>query len=116
MGQKVNPKIIRIGKYQEWDSKYIEKKSSEFSQQTFNDLNIKIFIEKFLNNNGIILNRLKLNHSETSLHIYISYFLSFEYNILENQNIKFTPTNKKLKKKKPIFINEQLKTFFVIPI
>ena len=44
MGQKINPNILRIGKIKEWKSKYVEKKSTEFSTVLFRDLEIKKFI------------------------------------------------------------------------
>ena len=44
MGQKTNANILRIGKIKEWKSKYIEKKSTESSTITFQNLEITKFI------------------------------------------------------------------------
>ncbi len=93
MGQKTNPIILRIGKVCEWDSKYIEKKSSELSKQTFNNISIRCFLIKFFKDNGLKLNKLVVNQSETSLHIFIKYYVSFGSSFYKKTNkgkIKFT--------------------------
>jgi len=44
MGQKINPNILRINKTLNWNSKYIEKKSTEFYLYSSKDLEVKKFI------------------------------------------------------------------------
>lgn len=73
MGQKTNPNIFQISKTNEWDSKYIEKKPTDFYLQTIKNLEIKKFIYKFFKTHNLSLHNCKLNYSNNNLNIYISY-------------------------------------------
>jgi hypothetical protein len=55
MSQKVNPTILRLGIKNEWFSKYFEKKSQELTTYSFNDLEIRKFIDLFFKNYGLTL-------------------------------------------------------------
>lgn len=74
MGQKTNPNILRLGKTQQWKSKYIEKKATEHSTIVFRDLEIRKFISQLFLNKGFQIEDCKLYYSESSLHIYIAYY------------------------------------------
>ena len=74
MGQKTNPTVLRIGKIKEWDLKYLEKKSTELPFYSFINLEIEKFLITFFENNGLSVHKCKLSFSETSLHIFVSYF------------------------------------------
>ena len=74
MGQNVNPKLYRIRKTEEWDSKYIEKKLPELAFISQNDLSINDFIVKFFHDNHLVVNKIKINHLIDSLQIFISYY------------------------------------------
>lgn len=94
MGQKVNPSIFQINKTNEWSSKYIEKKSKDFYLHTVKDLEVKKFIYKFFKNHNLSVHNCKLNYSDNSLNIYVSYqqdynSISFIKNINKTQKIKF---------------------------
>jgi hypothetical protein len=94
MGQKVNPNIFQINKTNEWNSKYIEKKSKDFYLHTIKDLEVKKFIYKFFKNHNLSVHNCKLNYSDNSLNIYVSYqqdynSISFINNINKTQKIKF---------------------------
>lgn len=94
MGQKVNPNIFQINKTNEWDSKYIEKKSKDFYLHTIKDLEVKKFIYKFFKNYNLSVHNCKLNYSDSSLNIYVSYLqdynsISFITNISKTQEIEF---------------------------
>src|SRR6056297_216425 len=78
MGQKTNPNILRIGKTKAWKSKYIEKKSTESSTMIFRELEIQKFISQLFINTQLKIQNLKIYYSETSLHIYISYYNSIK--------------------------------------
>ena len=71
MGQKTNPNILRLGKTNEWKSKYIEKKTTESSTILFRDLEIRKFISQLFAKNGLKVQNCKIYYSESSLHIYI---------------------------------------------
>jgi ribosomal protein S3 len=86
MGQKTNPNILRLGKIKEWESKYIEKKTSEFSALTFRDLEIRKFIYQLFSKNELQIESCKLHYSESSLHIYISYYNSAKNPVLNGKN------------------------------
>lgn len=78
MGQKTNPNILRLGKINEWKSKYIEKKTTESSPIIFRDLEIRKFLSQFLTKNGLKIQNCKICYSESSLHVYISYYNSIK--------------------------------------
>lgn len=79
MGQKVSPIILRLGKTKIWKYKYCEKKSIEQSLYTFKNAEIRNFIEKFFKSNNLILNDCRLNYSNNTLYIFISYYLVKSY-------------------------------------
>lgn len=98
MGQKTNPVVLRIGKFSKWDSGYIEKKSLELPKQTFDNISIRSFLTKFLKDNGMKLNKLIVNQSENSTHIFVSYYLSFDSQFFKGigkEKIKFIPKAEK---------------------
>lgn len=114
MGQKSNPNILRLGKTKNWKSKYIENNNREVALYNFQDLQIKTFINKFLKDNNLNLHTCKIYYYETSLHIFISYYLTNEaylqFNNIKKNNVfklnresnasqkKIQIKNKKLKK------------------
>jgi ribosomal protein S3 len=89
MGQKTNPNIFRLGVNKKWKTEFFEKKSQELSNYTFKDLEIKEFIERFLETRGLLLHDYKLHYSNSVLNIYISYFVtpSFAFEKTSNDNI-----------------------------
>jgi hypothetical protein len=85
MGQKTNPTIFRLGQTEKWEHKYFEKKSTETGVQTFNNVEIKKFISKFLIDNNFILCDYKLQQNEkTDMHLFIAYFSNLTPKISEN--------------------------------
>lgn len=74
MGQKTNPNILRIGKIKEWKSRYIEKKTTDSSIVIFRDLEIQKFISQLFAKNELKVQNCRIYYSESSLHIYISYY------------------------------------------
>ena len=99
MGQKVNPIIFRVNQTNEWKSKYIEKKSTELSLVSFNDIEIKKFITQFFKTNGLIIQDLKTAYYNDTLHIFISYFSSlksvnFSQTINKTQKLQLIPIKK----------------------
>ena len=91
MGQKINPTIFRLGVNKTWNTEFFENKNAELSIYTFKNIEIKKYINKFLNNNGLILHDFKLHYNQSLLNIYISYFI---------------PTTFKFKNKKILSINK----------
>lgn len=85
MGQKINPNILRLGKINEWKSKYIEKKTTESSTIIFRDLEIRKFISQLFTKNGLKIQNCKIYYSESSLHIYISYYNSTKPSLINNK-------------------------------
>lgn len=80
MGQKINPNIFRLGITKTWKTQFFEKKSRELPLYTFKDLEIKNYIERFFGMQGIILHDYKLHYSDSSLNLYISYFVTSKFN------------------------------------
>jgi ribosomal protein S3 len=89
MGQKTNPNIFRLGVNKKWKTEFFEKKSQELSNYTFKDLEIKEYIERFLETRGLLLHDYKLHYSNSVLNIYISYFVTpnFVFEKTLNDNI-----------------------------
>lgn len=78
MGQKTNPIIFQLTKTHNWKSKYIEKRTSDFSVYGKQDLEIKNFIIKFFKNDKIklfnmVVNDFRFYYLNRSIHIFVSY-------------------------------------------
>lgn len=85
MGQKINPNIFRLGINKKWKTEFFEKKRYELPLYTFKDLEIKSYVQRFLEKQGIILHDYKQYYSNSTLHLYISYFVLPEF-ILGKKN------------------------------
>ena len=94
MGQKINPNIFRLGVNKTWKTKFFEKKSQELPLYTFKDLEIKSYIERFLETRGIILHDYKQHYSNSTLNLYLSYFVTSEFNFKKNDLYTVTLVNK----------------------
>jgi ribosomal protein S3 len=79
MGQKINPNIFRLGINKQWKTEFFEKKRYELPLYTFKDLEIKSYVQRFLEKQGIILHDYKQYYSNSTLHLYISYFVLPEF-------------------------------------
>lgn len=94
MGQKINPNIFRLGINKKWKTEFFEKKSHELPLYTFKDLEIKSYTERFLETKGIIVHDYKQHYSNSTLNLYISYFVSPEFVINKRDvNNKLTLVN-----------------------
>lgn len=76
MGQKINPNILRLGITKYWKTEFFEKISKELPKYTFKDLELKNYIERFLDTNGLFLHDYRQNFSNSTLTLYISYFIT----------------------------------------
>lgn len=94
MGQKINPNIFRLGINKTWKTKFFEKKSKELPLYTFKDLEIKSYIERFLATQGIILHDYKQHYSNSTLNLYISYFVTSEFHLKKTELHNITFVNK----------------------
>jgi ribosomal protein S3 len=79
MGQKTNPNIFRLGVNKTWKTEFFEKKRHELPLYTFKDLEIKSYVERFLQTQGIFLHDYKQHFSNSTLNLYISYFVSPDF-------------------------------------
>jgi len=107
MGQKVNPNILRLGVNKKWRTEFFEKKRHELPLYTFKGLEIKNYIERFLEIQGIILHDYKQHYSNSTLNLYISYFVLPEFmSNKKTKTVKIILTNnvddKKIVQNKPI--------------
>lgn len=99
MGQKVNPNIFRLGINKTWKTNFFEKKSQELPLYIFKDLEIKSYIERFLEMQGIILHDYKQNYSNSTLNLYLSYFITSEFSLKKNDSFNLLLINKTGEKK-----------------
>lgn len=113
MGQKVNPNILRLGINKTWKTKFFEKKNQELPLYTFKDLEIKSYIERFLENRGIILHDYKQYYSNSTLNLYLSYFVTSDFNLKKDEEFDFILIKKGGDKK--LIKNSQTKTKFSSP-
>ena len=93
MGQKSNSNILRLGINNIfWSSKYIEKISEESSLFIYQDLEIRSFINRFFDLNGLLIDKCFINRYGSQIVICISYFvLLFVFAYLEfNNRDRFT--------------------------
>lgn len=79
MGQKTNPNIFRLGINKKWKTEFFEKKQRELPLYTFKDLEIKSYIGRFLETKGLILHDYKQHYNDSTLYLYISYFVSSDF-------------------------------------
>jgi ribosomal protein S3 len=90
MGQKVNPNIFRLGVNKTWKTEFFEKKKQELPLYTFKDLEIKNYIERFLETQGILLHDYKQHYTNHKLNLYISYYITPEFslgNLSKNEDL-----------------------------
>jgi ribosomal protein S3 len=114
MGQKVNPIIFRLGILKnEWRSKYFEKNLEEFSLYSFQNIQIKRYLDQFLNESGLILHDYKMYFNETSLHLYVSYFVTSKIilNISKVKRKKFETKTVCNSSKISIFLKNKLQIY-----
>lgn len=80
MGQKTNPIIFKLTNThtKTWESNYFEKKTTESALNNFKDLEIRKFIRKFFDYNGLTIHELKISYFNNVLHIFISYFATLK--------------------------------------
>ena len=91
MAQKINPNIFRLGINKTWNTEFFETKKTELPVYTFKNIEIKNYISKFLNDNGLILHSYKLHYNQSLLNIYISYFIPTTFKF---KNINTITSNK----------------------
>jgi len=74
MGQKTNPKILRLGtKEVQWYSRFYEKNIEEFTLYNYQTIKIQNYLKQFFHKNGLVLQSAKFYFNNTNLYIYISY-------------------------------------------
>ena len=76
MGQKSNSNVLRLGTNNNfWASRYIGKTPEEFSLFTYQDLQIRKYINRFFGLHGILIDNCFINRSNSDINISISYFV-----------------------------------------
>jgi hypothetical protein len=109
MGQKTNPNIFRLGVNKKWKTEFFEKKNKEFAYFTFVDLEIKSFIERFLNIYGLILHDYKIHHTNSVLNIYISYAITSDFKFTQIKRDKKLKLVNRTKKQQFLYLNTKQK-------
>lgn len=94
MGQKTNPNIFRLGVNQTWKTEFVEKKSAELPLYTFKDLEIKDYVERFFEVHGILLHDYKQQYGNSTLNLYISYFVTSDFSVNKEQSLAITMIDK----------------------
>lgn len=100
MGQKTNPNILRLGINKTWKTEFFEKKNAELSLYTYKDLEVKDYLERFLELYGIILQDYKQQYSNSTLNLSISYFVTSDCTLIKEQSPAIFLVNKSGQKKK----------------
>jgi ribosomal protein S3 len=86
MGQKINPTIFRLGINKTWKTEFFEKKNHELPLYTFKDLEIKDYLERVLDTYGIILHDYTQPYNDSTLNLYISYFVTSDF-VFEKKSV-----------------------------
>jgi len=77
MGQKTDARIFRKGvKKKNWDIKYIEKSNEDVSLYVYKTLEIKKYLNRFFGLYKIKIHSCKIFYSDSSLQIFISFYLT----------------------------------------
>lgn len=87
MGQKTNPTIFRLGINKTWKTEFFEKKNPELPLYNFKDLEVRNYIERILESNGILLHDYRQYYNDSTVNLYISYFVTPEF-LVKNKNKK----------------------------
>lgn len=75
MGQKINPKIFRLGiQNTQWNFRYFEKKKEESTIFNYRNTEIMSYLKKIFFDNGLIMQEGKINMNDARLHFYASYY------------------------------------------
>ena len=119
MGQKINPKILRLNNRNNWNYKYIEKKIDESKIYNFKNVEIEKFFTDFFKSHGLTIKTIKLYHFNSLFHVYISYYITPKTTYIinsnhKNKNIQLTREKTKVKKryiKTRLKINKNIKKY-----
>lgn len=115
MGQHINSNIFRLGINKKWKTEFFEKKKNELSLYTFKDLEVRSYIERFLKTHNLMLHDYKQHFNNSTLTLYISYFVSSKFvNETKNKINKIILTNELSSCqfiKTPISINKRAQGF-----
>lgn len=76
MGQKINPNIFRLGVSKTWKTAYYESNRKELPLYIFKDSNVLNFLNRYLKNFGMIVHDYNYHFSDSTIIVYISYFIS----------------------------------------
>lgn len=99
MGQKTNPNIFRLGVNKSWKTEFFEKKNHELPLYNFKDLEIKSYIERFLDIHKILVHDYKQHYDNSTLYIYISYFVLPDFILEKKSNTNIILLNQSNEKK-----------------
>jgi len=113
MGQKTNPVIFRLGITKTWNTEFFEKKKVELPLYISKDLEIKDYIQRFLETQGIILHSYKQYYSDSTLNLCISYFVSPAFILARKKSNKIVLVNKAGKKKQLKFETQNVLSNFL---
>lgn len=110
MGQKTNPNIFRLGVNKTWKTEFFEKKSHELPAYTFKNLEIKSYLERFLESQGLLLCDYKQHFSNSTFNLYISYFVLSDFVFNNRNKVNRLTVTKISGDKKVVKVNPQLIT------
>jgi len=88
MGQKTNSNIFRLGiKNTEWVSKYQEINPEESTFLVNNDLEIRNYLNRVCEINGLIVDSCKIRYNKTNINIYITYYVLEQSNLNHSKSL-----------------------------
>lgn len=76
MGQKANPNSLRLGTNKTWSTQFYEKKPSELSDRVFVDQEVRGYLSRFAQVNGLYLYDYKVQYSNSVINIFLVYFIT----------------------------------------
>lgn len=108
MGQKINPNIFRLGVSKTWKTAYYENSIKELPLHIYKDNDLIQFIDRYLNNFGIISHNCKYQFNHSTFIVYVSYFVPPLFKVNNNKDFlinKLIILNKQSNVKKNISKN-----------
>lgn len=87
MEYHINSNILKLGISKKWKTEFFEKKRYELSLYTFKDLEVKSYVDRFLETHNLMLHDYKQHFNNSTLTLYISYFISSMFVISKKDKV-----------------------------
>lgn len=112
MGQKTDARIFRQGLKKNWEIRYLEKNDEESSLYLYKILEIQKYLNRFFGLYKIKIHRCRIFYSDSSLHIFISFYASTKTLYIIKKEI-YENSSKKKENCKPSYILKEFQELLI---